>query len=172
MIRTAVTALAAAATLTGCKLPDVNLTTSDPLKVDINVKLDVYQHGKPGDAPAGSAASTAEVRTEPLVRERQRNRGAEIQTLKNNRLVGENHRGLLTIRDLPAGDYGDYVKRTVGAENEDRVFLMVDAAKKENLQMHEVQDREWKALAERAFAGEWIEQPGDREGTFKWVQKK
>ena len=115
----------------GCSsLPDVNLTTDDPLKVDINVRLDVYQHeGKEGntdtagdgDSPGEVAAASDDAKVSAdLVAKRKRDRMEEIQRLKNNRLVGENHRGLLTIRTLPLDDYGDYVKTTVEAENYDR----------------------------------------------------
>jgi uncharacterized protein len=145
----------------------VNLTTTDPLKVDVNVRLDVYQYSKPDAAkPAEAVAQTVE-----SVLERKRNRSGEVQTLKNNRLVGENHRALLTIREQPAGKEGEWVKKTVQGENDDRVFLMVEMAKKENLQMHEVQEREWKLNLERAFPSEWIEVPGDKPGIFKWIAK-
>lgn len=159
-----------AVTLTACQLPDVNLTTRDPLKVDVNVRLDVYQYSKPPDAAAGQPPPAA--LTVEEVRERQRNRSGEVQTLKNNRLVGENHRGLLTIRELPAGEHGEWVKKVVQGENDDRVFLLVEQARKENLQMHEVQTRAWQLNVERAFPGEWIEVPGEKEGLYKWVQKQ
>ncbi len=154
----------------GCNLPDINLATRDPLKVDVNVRLDVYQYSNPTSGAAGANESSP-ARTVEEVQKRQRDRTGEVQTLKNNRLVGENHRGLLTIRELPAGEQGEWVKKVVQGENDDRVFLLVERARKENLQMHEVQTREWKLNLERAFPGEWIEMPGDKEGLYKWAQK-
>ncbi|MGI8601691.1 MAG: DUF1318 domain-containing protein [Verrucomicrobiales bacterium] len=156
----------ASAAVPSCNLPDVNLATRDPLKVDINVRLDVYQYSKAQPEAASDTPKTVE-----SVSERRRNRIAELQTLKNNRLIGENHRGLLSIQDLPAGTDGDYVKKVIEAENQDRVFLMVDRARRENLQMHEVQEREWKLNVERSYAGEWMEVTGDRSGLYKWVKK-
>jgi Protein of unknown function (DUF1318) len=150
-----------------CSLPDVNLATREPLKVDINVKMDVYQYSKPAVDAADSTPKTV-----TSVTERKRNRMEQVQTLKNNRFVGENHLGLLNIRDLPAGEQGDYVKRTVEEENQDRIFLMVEQAKKDNLQMHEVQEREWKLNIDRAFPGEWIEVLGPRPGSFQWKTKE
>lgn len=158
------------AVLTACQLPDVNLTTRDPLKVDVNVRLDVYQYSKPTDGAAVNTPGTAVSREDVL--KRQRDRTGEVQTLKNNRLVGENHRALLTIRELPAGEQGAWVKKVVQGENDDRVFLLVEQARQENLQMHEVQTRAWQLNIERAFPGEWIEVPGEKEGLYKWVQKK
>jgi hypothetical protein len=153
--------------LCGCSLPDVNLATRDPLKVDINVRLDVYQYTK-----AQSPDSDETPKTVESVTVRRRNRMEQVQTLKNNRLVGENHRGLLTIRELPAGNDATWVKRTVDEENADRNFLMVEQAKKENKPMHEIQAREWELNIERSYPGEWIEVTGDRPETYKWIQKR
>jgi hypothetical protein len=133
------------------------------------VRLDVYQYSKP-EAEAGKAAESGPQTVESVL-VRKRDRSGQVQTLKNNRLVGENHRALLTIREQPAGKDGDWVKKTVQAENDDRIYLMVEMAKKENLQMHEVQEREWKLNLERAFPGEWIEVPAEKPGIFKWIAK-
>jgi Protein of unknown function (DUF1318) len=166
--RRMVAAFTALAGMAACSLPDVNLATSEPLKVDVNVRLDVYQYSSPAkeqsdDTPKDVASVT----------ERRRNRMAEIARLKGERSIGENHRGLLTIRELPAGDQGAYVKKTVEAENQDRIFLMVEQAKADNLQLHEVQDREWKLNVERAFEGEWMEvAEKDKPGNFKWAKKE
>lgn len=165
--------------LLGCSsLPDVNLTTDEPLKVDINVRLDVYQHeGKEGEQvgestgdEAATAIKDAKVSAD-LVAKRKRDRMEEIQELKNNRLVGENHRGLLTIRKLPLDDYGDYVKKTVDDENYDRNYLMRVEAKERSSLLHTVQETTWKENVARAYKGEWIEVTGDQEGTFVWKQK-
>ncbi len=150
---------------TGCKtLPAVPLTTPEPLKVDLNMRLDVYQYR--GDEPGDKE----EIRSVGEAVERQRNRMAEIQELKNNRVVGEDHRGLLQLRQTPAGEWGDYVKRTVEEENTDRMLLMRHEAKESNRPLHEVQTEAWRLRADQAFKGEWIEVAGKTEGTFEWVQ--
>jgi len=150
--------------LPACKLPDVNITTPKPIEVNLNMRLDVYQYS--GDQPKDKEHEKSLAETT----DRQRNRQQEVQTIKNNRFVGEDHRGLLQLRDAPAGDWGDYVKRTVDAENEDRTTLMRNEAQKNNRELHEVQTEQWKLRIEKAFKGEWIEVPGDKEGSFKWVQ--
>jgi len=53
----------------------------------------------------------------------------ELQPLKNSRLIGENHLGLLEVRNPAPGEYGDYVRETVDAENKDRMALMDLTAK-------------------------------------------
>ncbi|MGK0185030.1 MAG: antitoxin (DNA-binding transcriptional repressor) of toxin-antitoxin stability system [Verrucomicrobiales bacterium] len=174
-------AMAAALFVSCSSLPDVNLTTDEPLKVDISVRLDVYQHeGKEGESSATAATDTGEEATisddakvsADLVAKRKRDRMEEIQVLKNNRLVGENHRGLLTIRKLPLEKYGDYVKKTVEDENYDRNYLMRVEAKERGTLLHTVQETTWKENIARSYEGEWIEAPGDQDGTFAWEQKK
>lgn len=156
-------------------LPDVNLSTDKPLKVDINVRLDVYQHdgsqkeNSAGDDPADPA--DASLTSADQIAKRKRDRMEEIQRLKNNRLVGENHRGLLTIRKLPLDEYGDYVKKTVEEENYDRNYLMRVEARQRGTLLHDVQETIWKENCERSFAGEWIE-IATGEGTFTWKQKE
>ncbi len=153
------------AVVSGCKtLPAVPLTTPEPLKVDLNMRLDVYQYR--GDEPGNKE----EIRSIGEAVERQRNRMAEIQELKNNRIVGEDHRGLLQLRQTPAGEWGDYVKRTVEEENTDRTLLMRNEAKESNRPLHEVQAEAWRLRTDQAFKGEWIEVAGKTEGTFEWVQ--
>lgn len=152
--------------LAACKLPDINLATPKPIEVNLNMRLDVYQFS--GDAP------TDKEKTKSLAEanERMRNRQSEIQELKNNRLVGEDHRGLLHIREVPGGKWGDRVKLAVQEENDDRTLVMRNQAEKNNRTLIEVQAEQWKLRTERAFKGEWIEIAGDKEGTFKWVQSE
>ena len=55
--------LAACALLAGCKAPTVNLATSDPIKVDINMRLDVYQYSTTATKkPAPTQAAGADAR--------------------------------------------------------------------------------------------------------------
>ena len=150
--------------LSACKLPDVNLATPKPLEVNLNMRLDVYQYS------SEKAQTPEQTKTLGEATERMRNRQEEIQTLKNNRLVGEDHRGLLQVREVPGGTWGDYVKRTVEAENEDRTLLVRAKAAKTNRELHIVQTEDWKLRTEKAFKGEWIEVPGEKESTFKWTQ--
>jgi hypothetical protein len=151
--------------ITGCKsLPAIPLTTPEPLKVDLTMRLDVYQYRgeEPGDKK--------ELLTITEANERLRNRMSEIQELKNNRIVGEDHRGLLSLRQTPAGEWGDYVKRTVEEENTDRTLLARHEAKESNRPLHEVQTENWRLRADNAFKGEWIEVAAKTPGTFDWVQ--
>lgn len=151
--------------LSACDTFKVNLTSPDPIKVDVNMRLDVYQYK--GEEPGKPDA--AQISYEEAVT-RQRNRMAEVQKLKDNRLVGEDHRGLLHLREKPGGEWGTYVERTVSTENEDRTLLMRHAAQEGNRALHEVQDEQWKLRTDKAFKGEWIEVPDEKEKNYKWIQ--
>jgi hypothetical protein len=149
----------------GCSSFKVDVNSPEPIKVDVSMRLDVYQYK--GDEPDKKDAAQKSYEEAVI---RQRNRMAEIQKLKDNRLIAEDHRGLLHLREKPAGDWGDYTERTMNAENEDRMLLMRRAAKDGNRALHEVQAEQWKLRTDRAFRGEWIEVPGDKPNTYKWVQ--
>lgn len=149
--------------LTGCKqLPEVPITTPKPLEVNLNMRLDIYQYR--GDEPVDKevAKGIAEAT------QRMRNRMAEIQTYKNNQLLGEDHRGLLQVREVPAGDWGVQMKKDVAAENEDRMLIMRNKAREANRPLHEVEAEQWRLRVQQANRGEWIEVPGESTGSFRW----
>lgn len=155
--------LACVLVLTGCKtLPEVPITTPEPLEVNLNMRLDIYQYrgDEPLDKEATKNASEAS--------QRMRNRMQEIQTLKNNQLVGEDHRGLLLIREVPDGDWGVQMKKAVSAENADRTLIMRQKAKESNRALHEVEAEQWRLRTQQANTGEWIEVPGSSPGSFQW----
>jgi len=152
--------------------PTINLDTKkplkvDPVKVDLNMRVDVYQHS---DTTAQKrVAAVPPVETEDA-QTRSRKRMGEVQVLRNNRLVGESRNGLLEIRNKPPGEFGEYVQRLVDAENKDRAAIMQDIAQKKNLPLEEVQRQQAELACNKSFSGEWIEVP-QADGTFVWKQK-
>jgi hypothetical protein len=151
-----------------CRLPTVDIGTREPIRVDpidIRMRVDVYQHS--GDAPP----EEEQQRELAAVVESQRNRIAQVQDLKNSRWVGENHRGLLSIREMPAGKDGEWVRTTVEAENADRLFLMRAEAQRRDVLLSEIEAEQWKTRTDDAFEGEWVEAPGPSPDTYRWVQK-
>ena len=159
--------------LAGCANgPTINLDTKkplkvDPVKVDLNMRVDVYQH--PDATVQKRVAPAPPVETEDA-QTRSRKRMGEVQVLRNNRLVGESRNGLLEIRNKPPGEFGEYVQRLVDAENKDRASIMQDIAQKKNLPLEEVQRQQAELARNKAFSGEWIEVP-QSDGTFAWKQK-
>ncbi len=126
----------------------------------------VYQHG------AGASAEKQEEKQQDFrdAMLRRRNRMSEIQSLKDNRIVGENREALLSIRNMPAGDWGNHVTKTVAAENEDRLLLMNKEAEEKQKSLEEIQNAQWEHWQRKSFGGEWIEvRQGD---TYRWIQKQ
>ncbi|MCX6969028.1 MAG: DUF1318 domain-containing protein [Verrucomicrobia bacterium] len=157
-------AAAAIALMAGCSAPTVNLATGEPIKVDIAMRLDVYSHNKEAAAKGAPASPTSDTET------RRRNRMADIQNFKNSRLIGEGRDGLLSIQVDSPGEPGDYVRKTVAAENEDRMTLMKAAAEKGEKSLAAVQTEQGALWQKRSFEGELIEITNP-DGTFSWAPK-
>lgn len=156
---------ATALLLASCAAPTVNLATPQPIKVDIAVRLDVYQHTK--ETAKKSALATTSL--DPA--EARRKRMADIQTFKNSRLVGEGRDALLSIRVETAGDYGDFIRKTVDAENADRMVLLKSEAERQKTSLPQVQSKQADLAAKLAFKGEWIEVVKDPDSPT-WIQKE
>lgn len=130
------------------------------------MEVHVYQHGEPDEVAKEARQSHKDAMTN------RRNRMQEIQDLKNNRVVGESRDGALEIRSLPAGDYGDYVRKTVEAENADRNFLIEHEAQEKGTPVLEVRRMQWRHWQRKSFPGEWIEVEGETPGEYRWIQKQ
>lgn len=164
--RVALTA-AAVSWLASCQGPQVRLATEEPLKVDIAMRVDIYQHPLPQTAPA--VAGQGRSATSP--ESRRRNRMAEIQELKNSRLVGEGRDGLLVLLQKPPGDYGNYVSKLVEEENADRMEIMRQIAQDTKKPLPEIQRTQAEEWRQRSFSGEWIEVPLPDGTGYQWQQK-
>ena len=158
--------MAAALFSGGCQGPTVRLATPEPLVVDINMRVDLYERG-PG-SPAAKPAPRADL---PAADARRRSRVGDIQTFKNSRLVGEGRDGLLSVLSRPEGSYGAYVEKTVAEENADRLVVMRQLAAERELPLADVQAQQGELWRNRSFSGEWIEVPQDN-NTWRWVQKR
>ena len=165
-------------TSSGCQLSKtlenaaekITLNTPEPIKVDMKITLDVIQHDASGNKKA--EVPKDDVSDIAAVNRRKFNRQEEIQKLKNSRFVAETHQGLLIIREVPPGAYGSYVKETVEMENADRRAIMIETARKQQRELHEVEKEQFDANVRSAFSGEWIEEPDPaRPGGFRLVQK-
>ena len=153
--------------ISGCAGPlDVNVGTDDPIEVNVSMEVHVYQY----DAVSGEV-SEAQQNFEQTTIQR-RDRMGEVQELKNSRLIGEDHDGLLSIRNMPAGEFGLYVKKTVDEENQDRDFLMSYEAEEKGTAIGEVRRNQWRRWQRKSFPGEWIQVEGDEPDVYRWMQKK
>jgi len=150
--------------------PSVRLVTAEPIQVDINMRVDVYQHADGASAPAQSASRTPDTATS-TPESRRRNRLADIQEFKNSRIVGEGKDGLLAVIERPPGEFGDYVVKSVTDENVDRMEVMQAVAESAQRSVTEVQEEQAAEWRRRAFVGEWIEVPLEEAGGYQWKQK-
>jgi uncharacterized protein YdbL (DUF1318 family) len=157
--------------LGGCGGFPVHVSTPNPLKVDVTMRVDIFQHARQTTDDTAEKPAEPEAAAKDTIESRRRDRMPEIQRFKNSRLVGENHYGLLTIRDAPAGPYGQRVKETVDAENADRDALMKTLAAQHHVARSRIEADQAELWRERAFPGEWIEQQ-QADGTWQWVQKR
>ncbi len=152
----------AALFLAGCTGPTVNLSTPEPVKVDIAMRLDVYQHQK--EEKPSQPAPTTTPGNDRL------NRAADIQTFKNSRLIGESATALLSIRVQPSGEEGDYLRKIVEAENASRMALMKEQSARDKIPLPAIQKKQADLARKMAFKGEWIEMEKEN-GTLEWVPK-
>ncbi len=144
--------------LIGCA-PTVNLATPDPIKVDVAVRLDVYQKTAP--TKAKEEQSSLEIAAN------RRLRSGEIQQLKNNGIVGEDRDGYLDLRKTPTDPkYREYASGIITAENADRAFLYLSNAQAQNKPLEMVESDYAQLWRDRAFPGEWIQKEN---GT--WIRK-
>ncbi len=152
-------ALAFGALLVGGCAPTVNLATPNPIKVDINVRLDVYEKTAP--SKANDEQSSLKIAAN------RRLRAPEITQLKAQHVIGENRDGYLEIRVQPTDPKEQQrVEGIVSAENADRAFLYLANAQSQNRPLEAV-EREYAQLwADRALPGEWVQK---EDGT--WIQK-
>ena len=148
----------AALVLAGCA-PTVNLATPNPIAVDVNVRLDVYQKTAPHKAK--------EEQSGLQIAADRRLRSGEIQGLKNARVIGEDRDGFLKVLKEPADvAYRAYTDKVVTDENADRAYLYSANAQTQN-KPEEMVERDYAELwRERAFPGEWVQK---EDGT--WIQK-
>jgi uncharacterized protein YdbL (DUF1318 family) len=145
--------------LAGCA-PTVNVATPEPVKIDVNMKVDVNYKEDPNKAKVDPLAQ------ESLAQAR-RNRTGEVQTLKNDRVIGEARTGYLEIRNLPKeATYQAWAKSVVEAENADRAKLY---AKNADQQAKPVE------LIQREYAQQWrdIAYPGEliQKDSGEWLGK-
>lgn len=160
--------LFAVSLLAGCKAPTVHLATPEPIVVDVNMRVDIYQRG---GAVSGAPKPLPDTGDVPAADARRRSRMGDIQAFKNSRLVGENHLGSLVVLEQPEGSYGRYVARVVAEENADRAVIMRQLAAERSMSLEDVQRQQGDLWRNRSFSGEWVEAPEDN-GRWRWVQKE
>lgn len=165
----------------------------EPIKVDISMRLDIYQHiEKDIDAIEGIVSGSKEkARTKdnhsllnyfivtayadedlsPEIEQaalRRRDRLEALSVLEEKGLLGENKSGLVEARGSSSDAKS---KELIEKENNDRMVIYRSVAQKNNSSIDEVQKLYAKRLQEKAPAGTPIEVFNDSTGTCEWKIK-
>ena len=138
--------LAAVLALAGCA-PTVRLDTPQPIKVDINMKVDVYQK----EVTSGTRRRTM-TDDEFSALKRHYNRGSEIWGIKNDGAALEGPNGYLEARPRSGWD-PKYVNRLVAEENRDRNLLYSSEARTSARPLAVIEQEAGKRLQDEAYGG-------------------
>lgn len=170
----------------GCASVQVK-APKEPIKVDVTMRLDVYQHvvkdidniesivsGKTEAKPKGGmklnfliANAYAEEGLSPDVEKaalRRKDRFAELNVLEGKGAIGENRLGMVETKG--AGAPADLIS----AENADRMIIYKSLAKKNNVTVESIQIIYAGRLQDSAPSGTPIEVMG-ASGSYKWITK-
>jgi uncharacterized protein YdbL (DUF1318 family) len=166
----------------------------EPIKVDISMRLDVYQHvakdiddienivsggsqPKPAAGPQSMLPSFVGIAhaeegmgsTVESAALRRKNRRAQISALEANGVIGENKVGLISIQK--PGSANDATESLVIAENRDRMEIYRGIASKNGTMVQDVQKLYSKRLQKDAPAGTPIEVLDENSGRSSWQVK-
>jgi len=156
--------------------------TKDPIKVDISMRLDIYQHvqkdidaiesivsGSKDNKKAADKQSLlgifvreayAQEGLSPEVEQaalRRKDRLIELSSWEAKGVIGENKNGLVEIRNSQGADSA--AGQIVAGENADRMIIYQSVANKNGTSVEEVQKLYAKRLQTNAPAGTPVETP-------------
>ncbi len=168
--------------------------TKDPIKVDISMRLDVYQHvekdidaiegivtgapekNKPDDQQSllGFVIGYAYAQEElsPEIQQaalRRKERVSKLHALEGQGVVGENKSGLVKLMDSSSGDAS--LEELIAAENQDRMVIYNSVAAKNNSSVEEIQKVYAKRLQGDAPVGTPVEVLNKETGSYEWKKK-
>jgi len=169
----------------------------EPIKVDISMRLDIYQHvEKDIDAiesiVSGSkekakskdsqslldyfvSTSYAQEDLSPEVEQaalRRKDRRSELSSYEEKGIIGENKSGLVEVRLLAGMKEAQGMReKLVKEENSDRMIIYQAVAKKNGTTVEEVQKLYAQRLQNDSSGGTPIEALNESTGTYEWKLK-
>lgn len=166
--------------------------SKEPIKVDISMRLDIYQHvQKDIDAiegiVSGSDSASAEKQSlldlfvqnvyaqgefSPEVENaalRRKSRTRELYALEAKGIAGENKMGLVEIRDPSQADAS--ARQMISAENSDRMLIYKSLASSNNISVEEMQKLYAKRLQRDAPSGTPVQVLNESTGAYEWNKK-
>lgn len=162
----------------------------DPIKVDISMRLDIYQHLErtidkiedmvsPDPVPAAEGkqsflgvflprrAYAAEAVSDPEIEgavQRRKSRLAQVVALLEKGTAGENRLGLLELRRQASGAEKEVVRQ----ENNDRMVIYRKLAARNGVELEEIEKLYAKRLQESLPAGAPVEVFDLDKGAYVW----
>ncbi|MBD3245578.1 MAG: YnbE family lipoprotein [Candidatus Omnitrophica bacterium] len=181
-----ITALLCAAACT----PRVQLQTKDPLKVDINMRVDVYQHVVEeadsiedqiyGDSPTqlnwlfgiqNVYAQDSGVQIEDAIAVR-KELAPKVKRFFEAGYVGENRNGYIELIDMNiAPEKKEEIQQVIEKENKARRQIYRVTAAKNNLEVSQVERIFFRDHYKRAASGDWFERYDKTKGKHVWEKK-
>ncbi|MFH1281953.1 MAG: DUF1318 domain-containing protein [Candidatus Omnitrophota bacterium] len=179
----------------GCARVNVG-GAKEPIKLDIAMRLDVYQHvekdidaienivsgpkdkeqKKPADQQSflglGVSIVYAQEELNPQAQQaalRRKDRINEVYALESKGIIGENKIGLLELRDSSQGSAS--VKQLIELENADRIIICEIVAAKNNVTIDDLNKIYAKRLHDDAPKGAPIETFNEASGVYEWKIK-
>jgi uncharacterized protein YdbL (DUF1318 family) len=170
----------------------LSVETAKPIKLDISMRIDVYQHvekdissiedqiyggkDKKLNAVFGfgiEAAYAADFSFAVLdAIERRKSRSAMIEEYFSQGYIGENRDAVLEIVNKGlAIDLKGKVIAAIDAENADRVTIYSGIAQKNGADLADVRKSSFSDHYRRAGEGYWFEVYDDGSGKYSWKQK-
>ncbi len=167
----------------------VSVETTKPIQVDINMRVDIYQHVEQdvqsiNDQIYGNSAmemnsifiagyAYAQEVSEGIdaAIQRRKVRANQILTYFEKDYVGENKDALLSLRDGIPEDMQTEVKNAVLAENKDRSIIYFETTKKNNADIAGVRKIFFDGDYKRAAKGYWFEVYDQTSGKHTWKKK-
>jgi uncharacterized protein YdbL (DUF1318 family) len=167
----------------------VSVETAKPIKVDINMRVDIYQHvvqdvESINDEIYGSqekklnsifmvrnayAADWSGQAQEAI--SRRKTRVAKIEKYFAKGYIGENKDALLEIKgNVPSQLRGELVN-LIKEENKDREIIYKETAQKNNASISEVRKVFFGGDYKRAPSGYYFEVYDSNEGKYVWIRK-
>lgn len=191
-MKRAVIIIAAAVFVIGCARVSLQ-APKEPIKLDISMRLDVYQHvqkdinsiedivsgsektAKPADKHSflyyfGTSAAYAQDALDPDVEQAalsRKARRAQVVSLLQAGSVGENKLGLLEVRSAADSN----ASQLVSSENSDRMVIYQSLAAKNNTGVKEIQKLYATRLQSDAPQGAPIEAFNSSTGSYQWQTK-
>ena len=162
----------------------VSVQPPEPIKVDINMRVDVYQHVVqdvesindqiygPENKELNSIFGLSVVYAQDLSNKaseaiaRRKDRVSKIEDYFAKGYIGENRKALLEIVGNVPADIKSEVKAAIDQENKDRDIIYKATAEKNNTDISGVRNVFFKSDYKRAPSGFWFETEAG-----KWVQK-